>query len=119
MLKAAKDCYDDCYSELYAEVVNHVGKFSEEVAYELVKFLISYPHHQTVSNFVLTTDYLCRLKDMNTCLAILEQGLAKHPHAPELLAQQHYINKCFGIKKVIKPLMTEDIFYSDEDGVQS
>jgi hypothetical protein len=52
---------------------------------------------------------------MTDCLEVLEKGLTKFSYAPELIAQQTYINKCFGIKKNARLLIQEDIFYSDDE----
>ena len=53
---------------------------------------------------------------MTTCLEVLEKAMSKFPYAPELIAQQTYINKCFGIKKNPRPLIEDDrIFYSDNE----
>jgi hypothetical protein len=42
---------------------------------------------------------------MNACIEVLDQALNKFSYAPELMAQQTYINKCFGIKKKTRPLI--------------
>lgn len=84
------------------------------MAYQLVKFLLDYPPHQTIANYIVATDYLCEQKDMNTCLQVLDKAMTKFSYAPELISQQNFINKCFGIKKNVRPLIEEDIFYSDE-----
>ncbi len=78
-----------------------------------MRFLLAYSPHQTIPNYIIATDYLCRNKDVASCLAFLEQGLVKFPHAPELLSQQTFINKCFGIKREVRLAAAEDIFYSD------
>jgi len=66
---------------------------------------LAYPPHQTISNYIVATDFLCRQKDMNACIEVLDQALNKFSYAPELMAQQTYINKCFGIKKKTRPLI--------------
>lgn len=89
-----------------------MSKFDQEVAFGLVSFLIQHPEHQSITNYILVTDHLCKLKQ-NDCIPILEQALAKYPHSPELLAQRDYIYNCYGIGSTLKH--PEAIFYSDED----
>jgi hypothetical protein len=71
LLQESKQCYEDDYAELYGEALNHLSKFDEEIAFSLIYFLLKYPQHQSVTNYLLVTDYLCKLKD-NKCLNILE-----------------------------------------------
>lgn len=63
-----------------------------------------------MTNYILTTDHLCKLKQ-NECISILEEALKRYPHSPELLAQRDYIYNCFGIGRTLKH--PEAIFYSD------
>ncbi len=77
-----------------------------------MSFLLKYPQHQKITNYLLVTDYLCKQKD-ESCLKILESAFSKYPHSPQLLAQRDYIYNCFGIGATLKD--PDAIFYSDED----
>lgn len=112
LMKETMQCYEDDYFELYSEAVTHLSKCSDSLAFQMVQFLIRHPQHQTVTNFILVTDHLCKLKDQ-MCLPILDQSLKLHPYSPELLAQRDYIFKCFGIGGTLRE--PEAIFYYDED----
>ena len=101
LLEEIKGCYDEDYTELYSDAIKHVSKHSEQYAFDLAYFLIKYPQHQNVTNYIMVIDYLCRKKD-KTCLSILDAALIKHPHTPEVLAERDYVHKCFGIGSTLK-----------------
>ena len=63
---------------------------------------------------MIVTDYLCRNKIKEQCLHVLEKALLTYPHAPEIISQQTFINKCFGIAKPTHQ-HAEEIYYEDED----
>ena len=60
LLTSVQGCYEEQYAEEYSEAVIHLAAFDPKAHFTLVNFLIDFPPHQTISNYVIATDYLCQ-----------------------------------------------------------
>ena len=95
-------------SEIYDELVSHAKELGSEEGYTYVEFLLNYPAHRTIANYMYLSERLKATGEISRAISLINEGI-KHDRTGqkvELQAQLNYLRSFQQNKRKTRSYLT-------------